>query len=104
MLLKVSAVTFLIFWIRASIPRLRIDQLMAFAWKVLLPLAFANLVLTGFYLFYGWPDWAIVLLSLALLAGAAALYYRRRPSQVLRPRTTRVRVEKGRITAREQTA
>ena len=104
MLLKVSAVIFLIFWIRASIPRLRIDQLMALAWKLLLPLAFANLVLTAFYLFYDWPDWVIVLLSLAMLAGAVGLYDRRRRNQVLRPRTTRVRVEKGRITGREQTA
>ncbi len=104
MLVKVVGVTFVIFWIRASIPRLRIDQLMALAWKLLLPLAFANIVLTGLYLFYDWPDWVIVVLSLAVLAASAALYYHRRRSQVLRPRTTRVRVEQGRIVGREQTA
>ncbi len=36
----------LMIWIRASMPRLRYDQLMAFGWKVLLPLAVLNLVVT----------------------------------------------------------
>jgi NADH-quinone oxidoreductase subunit H len=34
-------------WIRATLPRLRVDQLMAFCWKFLVPIALANLVLTG---------------------------------------------------------
>ena len=33
--------------IRGSLPRPRYDQLMAFGWKVLLPLALLNLVVTG---------------------------------------------------------
>jgi NADH-quinone oxidoreductase subunit H len=41
--------TYLLFlvmvWIRGTLPRLRYDQLMAFAWKVLLPLTLVNLVL-----------------------------------------------------------
>ena len=34
-------------WVRASLPRLRVDQLMAFNWKVLVPISLANLVITG---------------------------------------------------------
>ena len=35
-------------WIRASLPRLRYDQLMRFGWKVLLPVATINAVITAF--------------------------------------------------------
>lgn len=34
-------------WLRGTLPRLRVDQLMAFAWKVLVPLSLANLLVTG---------------------------------------------------------
>ena len=44
-LLKVGAVAFIFIWVRATYPRLRIDQLMAFAWKFLLPLSLINLSL-----------------------------------------------------------
>ncbi|MBC7543496.1 MAG: NADH-quinone oxidoreductase subunit NuoH [Candidatus Sericytochromatia bacterium] len=44
---KVFAVFALIVWIRATVPRLRADQLMAFAWKFLVPLALLNVFLTG---------------------------------------------------------
>ena len=37
----------LFIWIRATLPRLRYDQLMSFGWKVLLPLATANLLITA---------------------------------------------------------
>lgn len=35
------------FWIQATMPRMRVDQLMTFSWKVLMPLALANLVITA---------------------------------------------------------
>jgi NADH-quinone oxidoreductase subunit H len=39
-------ITFFI-WVRATLPRLRYDQLMSFGWKVLLPLATLNLLVTA---------------------------------------------------------
>jgi NADH-quinone oxidoreductase subunit H len=44
---KVYGFLFLFFWIRATLPRLRYDQLMRFGWKVMLPLALANIVITS---------------------------------------------------------
>jgi NADH-quinone oxidoreductase subunit H len=38
---------FLMVWLRGTFPRLRVDQMMSFCWKVLLPLAFLNLLVTG---------------------------------------------------------
>lgn len=46
-LLKVFAFMFFFIWIRATFPRLRYDQLMHLGWKVMLPLALANIVFTG---------------------------------------------------------
>jgi NADH-quinone oxidoreductase subunit H len=45
--LKVFVFLFLYIWVRGTLPRFRYDQLMAFGWKFLLPLAIANLVITA---------------------------------------------------------
>jgi NADH-quinone oxidoreductase subunit H len=47
MLGKILLIAFFIFWIRFTYPRLREDQLQKFAWKVLIPIALANIVITG---------------------------------------------------------
>ena len=57
-----------IFWVRATYPRLRIDQLMSLGWKLLIPLSFAVVVTTAVQLFYDWPLWTLPVMSLALLA------------------------------------
>ncbi|MDI6889382.1 MAG: NADH-quinone oxidoreductase subunit NuoH [Thermodesulfovibrionales bacterium] len=46
-LLKVYFFIFLYYWVRATVPRYRYDQLMAIGWKILIPVALANIVITG---------------------------------------------------------
>jgi NADH-quinone oxidoreductase subunit H len=46
-LVKMSFFAFLFIWIRATLPRLRYDQLMSFGWKILLPLATLNALVTA---------------------------------------------------------
>jgi NADH-quinone oxidoreductase subunit H len=49
-LLKISAFIFLFLWVRAAWPRVRPDQLMWLCWKVLMPLALINILITGIVL------------------------------------------------------
>ena len=49
---KVYAFLFLFFWLRATLPRLRYDQLMRFGWKVMLPLALGNIVITSIVVYF----------------------------------------------------
>jgi len=54
-LLKVAAILFFYVWMRWTLPRYRYDQLMRFGWKVLLPLAVVNLLVTAAAVLYlGW--------------------------------------------------
>jgi NADH-quinone oxidoreductase subunit H len=46
-LLKVGAFMFFYMWLRATLPRIRYDRLMAFGWKVLLPVATLNVIVTA---------------------------------------------------------
>jgi NADH-quinone oxidoreductase subunit H len=47
MLVKIIALIFMFMWVRATLPRLRYDQLMSLGWKVLLPLATLNVMVTA---------------------------------------------------------
>lgn len=74
-LLKVGFVLFLLIWVRATIPRLRIDQIMGFAWKILFPLALLNLVVTAVEAQVvpnpnAWQLWVLVAINLAVAVGA----------------------------------
>lgn len=75
-LIKVLLVFFLFLWIRSTLPRLRVDQLMAFAWKCLLPIALINLFLIGAEVIW-LPEtmpWAMVVLNFAV-AGVLVLLW-----------------------------
>lgn len=45
--LKVSMLVFVFMWMRGTLPRLRVDELMGFAWKFLVPVTLANIFLAG---------------------------------------------------------
>jgi NADH-quinone oxidoreductase subunit H len=45
--IKVFILLFVLIWLRATLPRFRYDRLMAFGWKILLPLSLANVFVTG---------------------------------------------------------
>lgn len=51
-LLKMYFHIFLFYWIRATVPRYRYDQLMSLGWKILLPLALLNIVVTSIVKFF----------------------------------------------------
>jgi NADH-quinone oxidoreductase subunit H len=74
---KVFTVFFVIMWMRSTLPRLRVDQLMGFAWKFLLPLALINIFITGIEVLF-WPTslWALVPINIAIAGGLIFLWSR----------------------------
>jgi NADH-quinone oxidoreductase subunit H len=77
-LIKIFAVFVLIIWVRATLPRLRIDQVMGFAWKFLLPLAIINLLVTGVQVAV-WPDisqWVMVGVNIIVAAVSILVFSR----------------------------
>lgn len=66
LVVKIAFFLFLFIWVRATLPRFRYDQLMRFGWKLLLPLALANTMMTAAYLAFarGLGLWPLALLSL----------------------------------------
>ena len=47
LLVKILLVALFMIWVRGTLPRLRYDQLMSLGWKVLIPLALVNIIVTG---------------------------------------------------------
>jgi NADH-quinone oxidoreductase subunit H len=64
--IKVYGLIFIMFWFRGTLPRIRVDQLMSFAWKFLLPLTLVNILVTGVWFFANRP--VKILASIAILA------------------------------------
>lgn len=76
MAVKTSMFIFVFMWVRASLPRLRIDQMMSFCWQMLLPFAFLQIIINGLVLVYDWPNEMLIPLSGLATAGAFYLTYR----------------------------
>jgi len=85
---KFGSLIFLFIWVRATLPRLRLDQLLNFAWKFLVPLALINLLVAALWHFSG--VWQFTgALELRWLMGAVILA----PSYVLLGRALVTRPE-----------
>ena len=48
--IKMAVFVFFFIWVRSTMARLRYDQLMSFGWKVLTPVAIANLIVTAYFI------------------------------------------------------
>ncbi len=86
---KLLALIFLFIWVRGTLPRLRMDQLMSFAWKFMLPMALVDLFVAGLWHFLppGVTRW---LICFALVAGPYVLLARTLTTQSgIRKRTYR---------------
>ena len=65
---KVLLCIFVAMWIRWSWPRFRFDQLMNIAWKTMIPIAMANLVITTLVVELAMPVWSMIPLSIVVLS------------------------------------
>jgi NADH-quinone oxidoreductase subunit H len=82
--LKTYLVIAVIFWLRGTLPRLRVDQLMSLAWKVIIPLSFVNIMITATYLYYGWAWPILTLISLSITVTVSYMLYRKITRPALR--------------------
>jgi NADH-quinone oxidoreductase subunit H len=74
---KVMVFLFIFMWMRATLPRIRYDQLMKLGWQVLLPLSVLNLLATGTVIAFGLPWWISGVFGVVVLFISGAVYYAR---------------------------
>jgi NADH-quinone oxidoreductase subunit H len=107
---KMSFLLFLFMLIRATLPRLRADQLMRFAWLVLIPVTLVNILLTGVLLLLpldlttrlliaAAANWVLFFLLINGLRGVTGIGKRRRA-----PKPSGVQFERAPLSEREQPA
>jgi NADH-quinone oxidoreductase subunit H len=75
--IKVAFFLFVFIWLRATLPRIRYDQLMRFGWQVLLPLSVLNALVTAAVIAFDLPWWVSGAVGLGILLIAAAVTYAR---------------------------
>jgi NADH-quinone oxidoreductase subunit H len=73
--IKVAFFLFIFIWLRATLPRIRYDQLMRLGWQVLLPLSVLNLLVTATVVAFGLPWWVSGLAGLFILAVAGIVLF-----------------------------
>ena len=77
-IIKILFAFFAMVWTRTTLPRVRIDQLMAFAWKFLFPLAIINMIITAIQVLV-WPvalPWAVIFINLAIMVVLVLIWSR----------------------------
>ncbi len=73
--LKVAVFLFLFIWVRATLPRIRYDQLMRLGWQVLLPLSVLNLVATAAVVAFDWPWYYSTIIDVVVVIVAGVVYF-----------------------------
>ena len=75
--MKVAFFLFVFIWLRATLPRIRYDQLMQFGWQVLLPLSVLNLVVTAVAVVFDWPWYVTGIFGVIVLLLMGGILIRR---------------------------
>ncbi len=75
-IIKVFMIFSVIIWMRATLPRLRVDQLMSFAWKFLLPMAVINMLIIAIEVLVGTMQWLMIILNFGFAALLILLWSR----------------------------
>ena len=83
--------------VRWTIPRFRFDQLMALAWKVMIPLSLAHLLAAMLVRQYGWSNWVLTGISIGLFVavGAIAAVKKSAPNNTPRRKVPAVMLPRG---------
>lgn len=71
--IKSFVLVFVTMWVRGTLPRVRVDQLMDLGWKVLIPLSIANLIVNALVVAAGAGLWILAVVNWIPLLGAVAL-------------------------------